>query len=156
MQVGKAIQLITTFIAGFVIAFMEGWLLTLVMIASIPLLVMSGAAVAIVVSKMASRGQTSYAKAAVVVEQTVGSIRTVASFTGEKQAISSYNKHLVSAYRAGVFEGASTGFGLGTLNITIFCTFALAVWYGGEMVLEKGYTGGQVLIIIFSVIPGSM
>ncbi|KAF2607718.1 hypothetical protein F2Q68_00045235 [Brassica cretica] len=154
--VGKAIQLISTFIGGFVIAFAEGWLLTLVMVSSIPLLVMSGAALAIVISKMASRGQTSYAKAAVVVEQTVGSIRTVASFTGEKQAISSYNKHLVSAYRAGVFEGASTGIGLGTLNIVIFCTYALAVWYGGKMILEKGYTGGQVLVIIFAVLTGSM
>ncbi|ESQ43858.1 hypothetical protein EUTSA_v10005750mg [Eutrema salsugineum] len=155
-KVGKAIQLVSTFIGGFVIAFMEGWLLTLVMVSSIPLLVMSGAALAIVISKMASRGQTSYAKAAVVVEQTVGSIRTVASFTGEKQAISNYNKHLVSAYRAGVFEGASTGLGLGTLNIVIFCTYALAVWYGGKMILEKGYTGGQVLIIIFAVLTGSM
>ncbi|CAF2176082.1 unnamed protein product [Brassica napus] len=155
-KVGKAIQLISTFIGGFVIAFAEGWLLTLVMVSSIPLLVISGAALAIVISKMASRGQTSYAKAAVVVEQTVGSIRTVASFTGEKQAISSYNKHLVSAYRAGVFEGASTGLGLGTLNIVIFCTYALAVWYGGKMILEKGYTGGQVLIIIFAVLTGSM
>ncbi|VVB06588.1 unnamed protein product [Arabis nemorensis] len=155
-KVGKAIQLVSTFIGGFVIAFIEGWLLTLVMVSSIPLLVMSGAALAIVISKMASRGQTSYAKAAVVVEQTVGSIRTVASFTGEKQAISNYNKHLVSAYRAGVFEGASTGLGLGTLNIVIFCTYALAVWYGGKMILEKGYTGGQVLIIIFAVLTGSM
>ncbi|CAN8253935.1 unnamed protein product [Cochlearia groenlandica] len=155
-KVGKSIQLVSTFIGGFVIAFMEGWLLTLVMVSSIPLLVMSGAALAIVISKMASRGQTSYAKAAVVVEQTVGSIRTVASFTGEKQAISNYNKHLVSAYRAGVFEGASTGLGLGTLNIVIFCTYALAVWYGGKMILEKGYTGGQVLIIIFAVLTGSM
>jgi ATP-binding cassette subfamily B (MDR/TAP) protein 1 len=155
-KVGKAIQLVSTFIGGFVIAFTEGWLLTLVMVSSIPLLVMSGAALAIVISKMASRGQTSYAKAAVVVEQTVGSIRTVASFTGEKQAISNYNKHLVSAYRAGVFEGASTGLGLGTLNIVIFCTYALAVWYGGKMILEKGYTGGQVLIIIFAVLTGSM
>ncbi|KFK35399.1 hypothetical protein AALP_AA5G280000 [Arabis alpina] len=126
-KVGKAIQLVSTFIA-----------------------------LAIVISKMASRGQTSYAKAAVVVEQTVGSIRTVASFTGEKQAISNYNKHLVTAYKAGVFEGASTGLGLGTLNLVIFCTYALAVWYGGKMILEKEYTGGQVLIIIFAVLTGSM
>ncbi|KAL1216232.1 ABC transporter B family member 21 [Cardamine amara subsp. amara] len=155
-KVGKAIQLVSTFIGGFVIAFTEGWLLTLVMLSSIPLLVMSGAALAIVISKMASRGQTSYAKAAVVVEQTIGSIRTVASFTGEKQAINNYNKHLVSAYRVGVFEGASTGLGLGTLNIVIFCTYALAVWYGGKMILEKEYTGGQVIIIIFAVLTGSM
>ena len=77
MQVGKFIQLISTFIGGFVIAFIKGWLLTLVMLCSIPLLVAAGAAMSITISKMSSRGQNAYAKASTVVEQTIGSIRTV-------------------------------------------------------------------------------
>ncbi|KAG2244519.1 hypothetical protein Bca52824_093650 [Brassica carinata] len=117
---------------------------------------MAGAGLAIVIARTASRGQTAYAKAAVVVEQTIGSIRTVASFTGEKQAISNYNKHLVTAYKAGVIEGGSTGLGLGTLFLVVFCSYALAVWYGGKLILDKGYTGGQVLNIIISVLTGSM
>ncbi|CAE6054783.1 unnamed protein product [Arabidopsis arenosa] len=155
-KVGKAIQLLATFVGGFVIAFVRGWLLTLVMLSSIPLLVMAGALLAIVIAKTASRGQTAYAKAATVVEQTIGSIRTVASFTGEKQAISNYNKHLVTAYKAGVIEGGSTGLGLGTLFLVVFCSYALAVWYGGKLILDKGYTGGQVLNIIIAVLTGSM
>ncbi|EFH58359.1 P-glycoprotein 4, P-glycoprotein4 [Arabidopsis lyrata subsp. lyrata] len=155
-KVGKAIQLLATFVGGFVIAFVRGWLLTLVMLTSIPLLVMAGALLAIVIAKTASRGQTAYAKAATVVEQTIGSIRTVASFTGEKQAISNYNKHLVTAYKAGVIEGGSTGLGLGTLFLVVFCSYALAVWYGGKLILDKGYTGGQVLNIIIAVLTGSM
>lgn len=66
-----------TFIGGFVIAFIKGWLLTLVMLTSIPPLVISGSAMSIMIAKMASRGQNAYAKAATVVEQTLGSIRTV-------------------------------------------------------------------------------
>lgn len=61
------------------IAFLKGWLLTLVMVTSIPLIVISGGAMALIISKMASRGQSAYAKAANVVEQTIGSIRTVSS-----------------------------------------------------------------------------
>ncbi|CAN8314385.1 unnamed protein product [Cochlearia groenlandica] len=155
-KVGKAIQLLSTFVGGFVIAFIRGWLLTLVMLSSIPLLVMAGAGLAIVIAKTSSHGQTAYAKAAIVVEQTIGSIRTVASFTGEKQAISNYNKHLVTAYKAGVIEGGSTGLGLGVLFLVVFCSYALAVWYGGKLIVEKGYTGGQVLNIIISVLTGSM
>ncbi|KAI3838297.1 hypothetical protein MKW92_036361 [Papaver armeniacum] len=41
-KVGKFIQLIATFIGGFVIAFIKGWLLTLVMLTSIPPMVASG------------------------------------------------------------------------------------------------------------------
>jgi ATP-binding cassette subfamily B (MDR/TAP) protein 1 len=80
LQVGKCIQLMSTFIGGFIIAFVRGWLLTIVLCSSIPLIVLSGAMMALVISKMASRGQSSYAKAANVVEQTIGGIKTVGQF----------------------------------------------------------------------------
>ena len=61
------------------IAFIRGWLVTLVMLSSIPLMVISGGVMSLLLSKMASRGQEAYAKAATLVEQTIGSIRTVSS-----------------------------------------------------------------------------
>lgn len=73
-----------TFLGGFLMAFIKGWLLTLVMLSSIPLLAMSGGVMAIMISKMSSRGQGAYAKAASVVEQTIGSIRTVCYAAGTR------------------------------------------------------------------------
>lgn len=73
-----------TFLGGFLIAFIKGWLLTLVMLSSIPLLAMSGGVMAMMISKMSSRGQGAYAKAASVVEQTIGSIRTVCYVAGAR------------------------------------------------------------------------
>ncbi|KAI3449330.1 hypothetical protein Pfo_005995 [Paulownia fortunei] len=155
-KVGKFIQLVATFVGGFVIAFIQGWLLTLVMLSSIPLLVISGGIMSLVLSKMASRGQNAYAKAAIVVEQTIGSIRTVASFTGEKQAVADYERSLVKAYQSGVHEGLASGLGLGSVMFIIFCSYALAIWFGAKMILEKGYTGGEVLNVIVAVLTGSM
>lgn len=77
VQVGKFVQLVSTFIGGFVVAFFKGWLLTLVLLASIPLLVASGGLMSILISKTATRGQGAYANAANVAEQTISSIRTV-------------------------------------------------------------------------------
>jgi ATP-binding cassette subfamily B (MDR/TAP) protein 1 len=51
------------------------------MLSSIPLIVIAGAAMSIMISRKASLGQTAYAKAAIVVEQTLGSIRTVCLHT---------------------------------------------------------------------------
>ncbi|KAI5421439.1 ABC transporter B member 11 [Lathyrus oleraceus] len=155
-KVGKFLQLIATFIGGFAIAFTKGWLLTLVMMSTLPLLAVSGAAMAVIIGKMASKGQTAYAKAAHVVEQTIGSIRTVASFTGEKQAVSSYKVFLVDAYKSGVFEGTIAGVGLGTVMFVIFCGYALAVWFGVKMIIEKGYNGGTVINVIIAVLTASM
>ncbi|XP_047316657.1 ABC transporter B family member 11-like [Impatiens glandulifera] len=155
-KVGKFIQLVSTFLGGFAVAFIKGWLLTLVMLACIPLLVLTGAAMAIIIGKMASKGQTAYGKAATVVEQTIGSIRTVASFTGEKQAIVKYNKSLLKAYNSGIQEGLAAGLGLGSLMLIIFGSYSLAVWYGAKLIIEKGYTGGDVLNVIIAVLTGSM
>ncbi|CAD5311532.1 unnamed protein product [Arabidopsis thaliana] len=151
-KVGKFIQLVSTFVGGFALAFAKGWLLTLVMLTSIPFLAMAGAAMALLVTRASSRGQAAYAKAATVVEQTIGSIRTVASFTGEKQAIISYKKFITSAYKSSIQQGFSTGLGLGVMIYVFFSSYALAIWFGGKMILEKGYTGGSVINVIIIVV----
>ena len=82
-KVGKFIQLLVTFVGGFAVAFAQGWLLTLVMLATIPPLVLAGAVMSNVVARMASLGQAAYAEAVVVVEQTIGSIRTVSEASSD-------------------------------------------------------------------------
>lgn len=47
------------------------------MLSAIPLLVIAGATIARYMYQMAARGQSAYANAANVVEQTIGSIKTV-------------------------------------------------------------------------------
>ncbi|KAL0805902.1 hypothetical protein Bca101_098393 [Brassica carinata] len=155
-KVGKFIQLLATFLAGYALAFVKGWLLTLVMLASIPLLAMAGAATSIISTKASSQQQAAYAKASTIVEQTCGSIRTVASFTREKQAISSYKEMINLAYESTVNQGFSTGLGLGVMFLVFFCSYALAIWFGGEMILRKGYTGGAVINVMVIVVTSSM
>ncbi|XP_010515729.1 PREDICTED: ABC transporter B family member 11-like [Camelina sativa] len=154
-KVGRFIQLLSTSVGGFVLAFIKGWLLTLIMSTSVPLNVMAGAAIALIVTRTSSRGQAAYAKAAAVVEQTIGSIRTVASFTGEKQAINSYKKLITSAYKSSIQQDFSTGLGYGVMSFVFFSSYALAIWFGGKMILEKGYTGGAVINVILIVVVGS-
>ena len=60
------------------------------------------------------------------------------------------------AYKSGAFEGLGAGLGLGAVFLIIFASYALAVWFGGKMILEKGYNGGTVINVIFSVLTGSM
>ncbi|KAM0028052.1 putative ABC-type xenobiotic transporter [Helianthus debilis subsp. tardiflorus] len=155
-KVGKFIQLMSTFVGGFVIAFFKGWLLTLVMLTSIPPLVICGGIMSVTISKMASREQNAYAKAANIVEQTIGSIKMVAAFSGEKKAVDEYNKFLVDAYNSSVHQGLATGLCFGLMMLVILCSYALAFWYGAKMILEKGYTGGTVITVMIAVLTGSM
>ena len=68
-----------TFIGGFVVAFVKGWLLSLVMLTTIPPVVIAGGAFAKILSTVSSKGQASYGDAGNVVEQTIGAIKTVSS-----------------------------------------------------------------------------
>nr|DAD48108.1 TPA_asm: hypothetical protein HUJ06_018045 [Nelumbo nucifera] len=155
-KVGKFIQLLSTFFGGFAIAFSRGWLLSLVMLACLPLLVISGGVMSVFISKMSSRGQIAYAEAGNIVEQTVGAIRMVASFTGEKQAINKYNAAIHKAYASSIQQGFASGMGLGTVLVIIFSSYGLAIWYGSKLIIEKGYNGGVVINIIMSLMTGGM
>lgn len=77
VKVGNFIQVMSSFVGGFAIAFIKGWLLTLVLCSCIPALVIAGGFMSLLLLKTSSRGQDAYAEAGNVVEQTIGGIRTV-------------------------------------------------------------------------------
>uniref|UniRef100_A0ACD5ZNS6 Uncharacterized protein n=1 Tax=Avena sativa TaxID=4498 RepID=A0ACD5ZNS6_AVESA len=155
-KVGKFLQLVSSFIGGFVVAFVNGWLLSLVMLASIPPVVIAVGAVAKVISTISSKGQGSYNDADNVVEQSIGAIKTVASFNGEKNAIKAYSKLIHKAYKSTIREGLANGIGIGFVFFIFFSSYGLAIWYGGKLILSKGYTGGKVISILFSIMTGAM
>ncbi|XP_058748893.1 ABC transporter B family member 9-like [Vicia villosa] len=155
-KVGKFTQLVTSFFGGFVVAFIKGWRLAVVLLACVPCVVVVGGVMSMLMAKMSTRGQAAYTEAGNVVDQTVGAIRTVASFTGEKKAIEKYNEKLKVAYTTTVQQGTATGFGMGLLSLIVFSTYGLAMWYGSMLVLEKGYTGGTVMSVIIALMTGGM
>ncbi|KAJ1377927.1 P-loop containing nucleoside triphosphate hydrolase [Sesbania bispinosa] len=155
-KVGKFIQLVSTFFGGFVIAFTKGWQLCIVLLACIPCIVIVGGIMSMMMAKMSSRGQAAYAEAGNVVQQTVGAIRTVASFTGEEKAIEKYHNKLKIAYKTTVQQGLASGLGMGVLLLIVFSTYGLAMWYGSKLIIEKGYNGGDVFNIIISINTGGM
>uniref|UniRef100_A0A0E0C6J8 MDR-like ABC transporter n=1 Tax=Oryza meridionalis TaxID=40149 RepID=A0A0E0C6J8_9ORYZ len=106
--------------------------------------------------KISGRTQASYSKAGNVVEQVIGSIRTVASFNGEKRAIAMYNTLIKNAYKATIMEGIIGGFGIGSVFFVVYCSYALAFWYGAKLIISKGYTGGQIINVVFAILTGSM
>lgn len=80
----------------------------------------------------------------------------VASFTGERLAITKYNQSLIKAYINGLHEAVASGLGFGMLYFVFICSYALGIWFGAKMIIEKGYTGGEVVTVIFAVLTGSM
>ncbi|EYU28160.1 hypothetical protein ABFS82_13G089300 [Erythranthe guttata] len=150
-KVGKFIEFASTFISGFIIAFARGWLLSVVLLSCVPAIVLIGGSLAFLTSNMSANGQAAYAEAGNVVDQTLGAIRTVASFCGETQAIAKYNKKLEIAYKASAKQGLVSGIGLGSMLLITFTSYAFAVWYGSRLIIDKGYNGGDVVNVILAI-----
>ncbi|KAG5622229.1 hypothetical protein H5410_007447 [Solanum commersonii] len=155
-KVGKFIQYLSAFVGGFIIAFTKGWLLSLVLVSCIPALVIAGGAMASIMSKMSSRGQMTYAQAGDIVERTVGAMKTVAAFNGEKLAMIKYDNTLKIAYAFTVQQGLVSGVELGTFLLVLLSTYGLAIWYGSKLIIEKGYRGGDVINVLMAIMIGGM
>jgi len=80
----------------------------------------------------------------------------VVSFNGEKRAMDRYNEFLKTSYRSTVQQGIAMGLGIGSLLLIVFCSHALAVWYGARLIIEKGYTGGYIINVIMAIMTGAM
>jgi ATP-binding cassette subfamily B (MDR/TAP) protein 1 len=45
---------------------------------------------------------------------------------------------------------------MGSIFFVFFSSYGLAIWYGGKLILNKGYTGAEVITILFAIMIGSM
>lgn len=77
------IQTFAMFVAGFIIAFIKGWKMTFVTLASIPALAIAGAIYVTAIQTKDKRNAKFYAKAGGMAEQAFSSIKTVKQLNGE-------------------------------------------------------------------------
>ncbi|MGH0133082.1 UNVERIFIED_CONTAM: hypothetical protein FKN15_045383 [Acipenser sinensis] len=140
-KIALLIQSVATFLAGFVVGFIEGWKLTLVILA--------------VLTSFTSKEQAAYAKAGAVAEEVLSSIKTVVAFGGQKKEIERYRTNLEDAKKVGIKKALSANLSMGFAFLIIYASYALAFWYGSKLILDEGYTIGKVLTVFFSVLIGA-
>ncbi|KAL2644761.1 hypothetical protein R1flu_012348 [Riccia fluitans] len=153
-KVATVIELSTRFAFGWGVGFYTNWKMTGVTIAAIPAVAIVGCLMGYSLSKATSQVQAAYAEAGVTAEQALGSIRTVASNTGEKRAVEKYGSALETAEKAAVRLGITNGFSLGVLLCVTFSTYGMAMWYGSLLVADGKASAGEILRVIFSVVMG--
>ncbi|XP_032926696.1 ATP-dependent translocase ABCB1 [Catharus ustulatus] len=154
-KIGLLVQSVTTFVAGFVVGLIRGWKLTLVILAVSPVLGLSAALWAKVLSAFTDKEQAAYAKAGAVAEEVLGAIRTVIAFGGQEKEIKRYHKNLEDAKRIGIRKAITANISMGAAFFLIYASYALAFWYGTTLILKDDYTIGKVLTVFFSVLIGA-
>uniref|UniRef100_A0A3B4FB65 ATP binding cassette subfamily B member 11 n=1 Tax=Pundamilia nyererei TaxID=303518 RepID=A0A3B4FB65_9CICH len=154
-QVSIFIERISTFVFGFMVGFIGGWKLTLVVIAVSPLIGIGAGLMA--VARLTGRELKAYAKAGAVADEVLSSIRTVAAFGGEEKEAERYDRNLVEAQNWGVKKGTIIGVFQGYLWCIIFLCYGLAFWYGSKLVIDtKEMTAGTLIQVFFGVLMAAM
>ncbi|XP_061089920.1 bile salt export pump [Conger conger] len=156
-QVSIFIERISTFIFGFLVGFIGGWKLTLVVIAVSPLIGLAAGLMAMAVAKLTGWELLAYAKAGAVADEVLSSIRTVAAFGGEEKEVERYDRNLIEAQTWGVRKGTIIGVFQGYLWCIIFLCYALAFWYGSKLVIDtKELSPGALIQVFFGVLMAAM
>ncbi|KAG7227548.1 hypothetical protein INR49_005363 [Caranx melampygus] len=156
-QVSIFIERLSTFVFGFMVGFIGGWKLTLVVIAASPLIGIAAGLMAVAVSRLTGQELKAYAKAGAVADEVLSSIRTVAAFSGEEKEAERYDRNLVEAQTWGVKKGTIIGVFQGYLWCIIFLCYALAFWYGSKLVIEtKELSPGSLIQVFFGVLMAAI
>ncbi|XP_068645864.1 ABC transporter B family member 1 [Aristolochia californica] len=155
-KLGNFIHYMATFVSGFIVGFTAVWQLALVTLAVVPLIALIGGIHTTTLAKLSSRSQQALSEAGNIAEQTIVQIRTVLSFVGEARALQAYSSALRVSQRIGYKSGLAKGIGLGATYFTVFCCYALLLWYGGYLVRHHYTNGGLAISTMFSVMIGGL
>lgn len=151
-----------SFFMSVLIAFLHGWKLTLVVFSCAPVIVIATALVAKVQSSLAAQEMQSYGTAGAVVEEVLAAIRTVVAFGGQKCEVTRYSEKLAPSKRMGIRRGLFSGLGAAIMWFITYCSYALAFWYGVELILDSKLSGnmeynpGNLVIILFGMLGGAL
>jgi ABC-type multidrug transport system fused ATPase/permease subunit len=154
-KTGVLLRYFSTFAFSIGIALYESWELTLVICAAAPVLASINFLFARINSKLSTRLDEEKAKIDSLVNEVVGSIRTIRSlpesFKFEQDRFKSRLRRTRSlTFRKSFLEGVNRGLSA----IVIFSTYALGLWFGSTLVQVQKLSGGSVITTFFCVLLG--
>ena len=117
-------------------AFYYGWLLALVILASLPVMSAWSYLVSIMQSKLTVKEQLEYSKSGTVAQEALANIRTVMAFGGQELEMKRFHNGLVSALSIAKKKGLLTAVGNGIMWFLNYATLALTFWYGMKLIID--------------------
>ncbi|KAG6608770.1 Multidrug resistance protein ABC Superfamily [Phytophthora cinnamomi] len=151
-KLSDSIKFTCQFFVGYIIGFARGWDMSLVMACVMPFMVLSLKYMVRLFRKRAVLSQKMYAEAGAVAEETLGSIRTVASLNGEKRAIDKYNERAVLVETGNIAISKRSACVFGCMMGSIWLMYAAGLWYGGSKVARAEASPGTVFQAFFGIL----
>eukprot|EP01113_Clastostelium_recurvatum_P006565 TRINITY_DN1297_c0_g1_i1.p1 TRINITY_DN1297_c0_g1~~TRINITY_DN1297_c0_g1_i1.p1 ORF type:complete len:1417 (-),score=461.68 TRINITY_DN1297_c0_g1_i1:319-4464(-) len=142
-RLGMSFQTLVTLVAGLVIAFVNGWKLTLVVLGCVPFVVASGAIQMKFLQGFGNESKAAYEQAGKIATEAITNVRTVASFSREDLEILKYTRRMEKPMRLGLRRSHVSGLGFGMGQFVMFAAYTLAFWFGGWLIMNGEWKASQ-------------
>ncbi|EDK31811.1 multidrug resistance protein-like transporter family ABC domain protein (macronuclear) [Tetrahymena thermophila SB210] len=158
-KVPKFLMAIFTGLGGFGVGFYNGWQMSLVSAAAAPIIIIGGLIYTIILQQTSIKSSEAYLHASAFAEQSLNSVKTVKSLTGENFEIKNYSEGLLISFKIATKYAAWAGFGLGLIFLTVYLDYSLCFWYGSKLMQDetinhnfgRKYTQGDIQTIFFAI-----
>jgi subfamily B ATP-binding cassette protein MsbA len=157
-DVSTAISQVIVFFGALLLILITDWHLTLFMLLLVPFVVIVALIFGRRLRKLSSAVQDRLADATTVLEETIGGVRVVQSFTREDYEISRYRNSIEQTF-ALALKRIKLSATFGPVASFMGFTVVIAVfWFGGQQVLNGTLTAGQLtmFLILTLTIAGSI
>ncbi|KAF7829207.1 ABC transporter B family member 2-like [Senna tora] len=138
-------------VASFIIAFILNWRITLVVLATYPLIISGHISEKLFMKGYGGNLSTAYLKANMLAGEAVSNIRTVAAFCSEEKVLQLYANELVEPSNLSFKRGQIAGIFYGISQFFIFSSYGLALWYG-SVLMEKELASFKSVMKSFMVL----
>ncbi|XP_059638215.1 putative ABC transporter B family member 8 [Cornus florida] len=145
----------SVFISGLGFSTYFSWRLSIVAFPTLLLLIIPGMIYGKYLLYLSKKSFGEYGKANTIIEQALSSIKTVYSFTAEKNIIERYSTILDRTTKLGIKQGIAKGLAVGSTGLA-FAIWAFLAWYGSRLIMYHGESGGRVYAAGLSFILGGL
>ncbi|GAA5912585.1 hypothetical protein JCM5296_000742 [Sporobolomyces johnsonii] len=144
-----------TFFTGFIVALVRNWRLALVISTIIPCMAIAGGAMNKYVSAYKTRQLAATARGATLAEEVISSVRSAHAFGTQNKLADLYDEANQETEHLGQKSARFNGLGLGVFFFIIYCSYALAFYYGTTLILQGRANAGEIVNVFFSILIGA-
>ncbi|XP_057538287.1 putative ABC transporter B family member 8 [Amaranthus tricolor] len=145
----------SSFLSGMAFSAYFSWRLAIVAFPTVILLLIPGMIYGKYLLFLTKKSYKEYSKANTIIGEALSSIKTVYSFTAEKNILEKYSSILETTMKLGVKQGIAKGMAVGSTGLA-FAIWAFLAWYGSRLVMYHGETGGRIYASSVTFIMGGL
>ncbi|KAK3257511.1 hypothetical protein CYMTET_33405 [Cymbomonas tetramitiformis] len=155
-KVGDAVAAVCQIISGFTIAFSISWKLALVVLSIMPFMAVAMGAFVMMMGRYTDKASQANSNTSSISQQALSSIRTVSALTLQKHISTLFEAEAIKRQEAEIAGNKSLMLSIGVFIGLINASYALATWYGAQLVYDDELNGGEVLTVFWAILFGGM